>query len=124
MPKNNTDANINLKAQNENAYETIYRDCKDCGQRFPIYAGEQQYAERNSDTYVLPLRCKKCRTARKNFMEIVCKCCGRTFRFTANEQKFYNDHNLQTPKKCPECRKNKSGGKQGGQIKTEEDKSE
>lgn len=35
---------------------------------------------------------------------IVCKVCGQTFIFTAGEQLFYSDRNLDEPKRCPKCR--------------------
>ena len=38
-------------------------------------------------------------------LEIVCERCGETFVMSPAEQKFYNEHNLMIPKRCPECRK-------------------
>lgn len=36
---------------------------------------------------------------------IVCKECGKEFLFTAGEQKFYKEKNIQNePQRCKECR--------------------
>ena len=37
--------------------------------------------------------------------EITCTDCGATFTFTEGEQEFYESKGLQTPQRCPECRK-------------------
>ena len=34
-----------------------------------------------------------------------CKQCGREFTLTDSEIKFFNDKNLDLPKRCSECRK-------------------
>lgn len=87
--------------------QTIYRECKDCGQRFPIYGGEQEYAEQHPDEYALPVRCHKCRELRKQVEMRECIECGCSFGFTASEKKFYASRNLNEPKRCPECRRKK-----------------
>lgn len=35
---------------------------------------------------------------------IVCKDCGKEFTFTAGEQKFFEEHDLNAPVRCKECR--------------------
>lgn len=35
---------------------------------------------------------------------IICKECGASFVFTVGEQKFYEKHNLCSPKRCRRCR--------------------
>lgn len=37
--------------------------------------------------------------------KIICKRCGEEFLFTVGEQKWYEDHNLNEPKNCSNCRK-------------------
>ena len=41
---------------------------------------------------------------RKNKKLLCCEC-NAAFLFTGGEQKFYEDHNLSEPKRCPKCRK-------------------
>ncbi len=36
--------------------------------------------------------------------KIVCKDCNKEFVFTANDQKFYAEHNFVEPKRCRSCR--------------------
>ncbi len=62
-------------------YEDKTLVCKDCGKEFVFTAGEQEfYAEKGFQNE--PLRCKECRTNRKNsqrqkeLYEIVCADCG------------------------------------------------
>lgn len=62
-------------------YEDKTLVCKDCGKEFVFTAGEQEfYAEKGFQNE--PLRCKECRTSRKNsqrqkeLYEIVCADCG------------------------------------------------
>lgn len=65
----------------------MYQDktliCRDCGNQFIFTAGEQEfYAEKGFNNE--PLRCRECRTARKQLsrrprevFEIVCSSCGK-----------------------------------------------
>jgi DNA-directed RNA polymerase subunit RPC12/RpoP len=41
-----------------------------------------------------------------NFIDMLIRCieCGRDFVFTANEQSYFYENHLATPKRCPECR--------------------
>lgn len=63
-------------------YEDKTLVCKDCGEEFVFTAGEQEfYAEKGFQNE--PVRCKKCRMARKNGMRkqreiytAVCADCG------------------------------------------------
>lgn len=36
---------------------------------------------------------------------IICNHCGNEFTMSPAEQKYYESHEYQLPKKCPECRK-------------------
>ena len=36
--------------------------------------------------------------------KIICKDCQKEFLFTANDQKFYIEHNFEEPKRCKSCR--------------------
>ena len=36
--------------------------------------------------------------------KIICKDCQKEFLFTANDQKFYTEHNFEEPKRCKSCR--------------------
>ena len=64
-------------------YEDKTLICKDCGQEFIFSAGEQEfYAEKGFQNE--PLRCKECRTERKNKLRgerkmhtIICAQCGK-----------------------------------------------
>ena len=40
-----------------------------------------------------------------NVKNIICERCGAEFEMSPAEQKFYIEHKLTMPKKCPECRK-------------------
>ena len=43
--------------------------------------------------------------------KMLCCECNAAFLFTGGEQKFYEDHKLSDPKRCPKCRKkNKTKG--------------
>ena len=37
--------------------------------------------------------------------KMLCCECNAAFLFTGGEQKFYEDHKLSKPKRCPQCRK-------------------
>ena len=37
--------------------------------------------------------------------EIVCKDCGKVFKFTVGEQEFYKSKNFPAPKRCRQCSK-------------------
>ena len=45
----------------------ITRTCKDCGGSFKIAPGEQKFYQKNN--LELPVRCKKCRDARRALKE-------------------------------------------------------
>jgi NAD-dependent SIR2 family protein deacetylase len=104
--------------------QPIKSRCKDCGREFEITAEEQTFASENKG-FVLPKRCSDCRAMRKaQNKKLKCVSCGKEFEFKYGEQQFYRDNNLAEPKKCPVCRKIKSGGIYNGQNHSEEDKSE
>lgn len=39
---------------------------------------------------------------------IICVQCNTEFEFSAKEQQFYENKGFNPPKRCPQCRKNKS----------------
>lgn len=41
---------------------------------------------------------------------IQCKICGQMFCFSAGEQLYFSDRNLNEPKRCPRCRQRAKGG--------------
>lgn len=83
-------------------YEDKTLVCKDCGNEFVFTAGEQEfYAEKGFVNE--PLRCKECRTARKNaakgpreYHDAVCAKCGKECKvpFAPREDR---------PVYCSEC---------------------
>ncbi len=44
---------------------------------------------------------------------IRCSQCNKEFLFTEREQKFYEDRGFSTPKRCPECRKERKIAREG-----------
>lgn len=65
-----------------------------------------------TEVFVEPPKPKKHK--RKNKKLLCCEC-NAAFLFTGGEQKFYEDHNLSEPKRCPKCRKqNKKRNKTTG----------
>jgi len=46
--------------------------------------------------------------------EIECADCHRTFRLTADEQKFFQERGLSEPKRCKECREARKVQRGGG----------
>ncbi|MBR1591668.1 MAG: zinc-ribbon domain containing protein [Ruminococcus sp.] len=83
-------------------YEDKTLVCKDCGNEFIFSAGEQEFfAEKGFQNE--PLRCKSCRTARKNsgrgervFYTSVCAACGK-------EAKVPFEPKEDRPVYCSEC---------------------
>lgn len=84
--------------------------CKDCGTEFTISVKEQLFAQEDKG-FVLPKRCRACRTNRKEKSKhIVCVECGEVFEFTASEQEFFAKNGFKEPKRCKNCRGKKNDG--------------
>lgn len=45
--------------------------------------------------------------------EIICQDCGKTFIFTENDQRFYEEKGFLPPKRCRECRNARKAQKEG-----------
>ena len=56
----------------------------------------------------------KCKKHKRKTRKMLCCECNAAFLFTGGEQKFYEDHKLSDPKRCPECRQKNKKNKQKG----------
>ena len=63
--------------------------------------------------------CQDCKKEYDNgvYQTIVCKQCGRLFNFTNKDRDFYYKKGFSTPTRCPDCRKLKNNGMNGGYNK-------
>ena len=108
--------------KNKNVPDRMYpivAVCKDCGAEFEISVREQLFAQEGKG-FVLPKRCKDCRSGRKDRIKhIVCIECGQVFEFTANEQDFYEKNGFKEPKRCKACRKTRKDNLNGQDIAEE-----
>lgn len=47
-------------------FKDVPKVCKDCGESFTVFAGEQQWLwEKFGDEFNIPVRCKPCRKLKK-----------------------------------------------------------
>ena len=46
--------------------------------------------------------------------QLQCVDCGQIFEFSAEDQEFYAQKGYSSPKRCPECRKNRKAARNGG----------
>lgn len=52
----------------------------------------------------------------RNDETIQCVRCGRHFTWSYGEQRYYHEHNLHRPKRCPQCREIVRGEQRSSQI--------
>lgn len=100
--------------------------CKDCGETFVLTKDEYEYFTSNG--LKLPVRCKACRSYRRNSKNLaaargeseklnanpnpvvetrVCKDCGKTFTISADEAGWFKGHDYALPVRCKACRHNR-----------------
>jgi hypothetical protein len=55
--------------------------------------------------------------AREQYTDLilVCRTCGKQFKWSAREQRYYYDRDLVEPKHCPACREKRRQRVEGGQ---------
>ena len=82
----------------------------------PIYRRRTIIQETYIETTEVIIETPKPKKRKRKNKKMLCCECNAAFIFTGGEQKFYEDHNLNEPKRCPKCREKnkKKNNKQKG----------
>lgn len=66
---------------------------------------ERFYFHSQSPLYETSFKMRTIIQPKRKTKIIICCECGKTFKFTGGEQKYYETHELSEPKRCHSCRK-------------------
>lgn len=79
--------------QQENGHRPIYRMAQEVDSRTYLVT-----------TKVVEVKPEPSKKRKRKKKKIICCDCGETFLFTGGEQKYFEEHKLSEPKRCPACR--------------------